>query len=188
MTEMPPTTPLDPTPPPPSSPRKLTRSTEDRMVAGVAGGLARHFDLDPLLFRIGFAVLALFGGSGIALYLLLAVFVPSDDPGAESGKSRTALLFVLGLAVIISLPIAIPAAVFLAPVLVLVAIGALVYRAAGGQIDPRAVRASVVVLVIVGAVFLGLGAATAVAFGAGTAVAVAVLAAGVVLVAGAFAG
>ena len=50
------------------------------MIAGVAGGLARHFGADPLLFRIGFAVLALFGGGGVIAYLLLAVLVPSDNP------------------------------------------------------------------------------------------------------------
>jgi phage shock protein PspC (stress-responsive transcriptional regulator) len=48
---------------------------------GVAGGLGRYFDVDPVIFRIGFAVSVLFGGLGALAYILLAIFVPTDgDP------------------------------------------------------------------------------------------------------------
>ena len=50
--------------------RRPRRSRNDRMVAGVAGGLARMLRVDPILIRIAFVVLALFGGSGILLYAL----------------------------------------------------------------------------------------------------------------------
>lgn len=190
MTEMPPPTPLD-TPPPPPPPKRLTRSSDDRILAGVAGGLARHFDLDPLLFRVGFVVLTLFGGSGLLLYILLALLVPSDGAEAPAGgdKRTKTLLIILGvIVVVVTLPIAIPGALFLSPLIVLFALGVLVIRAAGGRVDPRAVRASVIVVGIAAAIAVGFGAAAAVAFGAGTAVSAVVLASGLVLVVGAFAG
>ena len=62
-----------------TSQRTLTRSTTDKHVAGVAGGLARYFDIDPLLFRIGFAVTTLATGAGLLAYLLLWIFVPAGD-------------------------------------------------------------------------------------------------------------
>jgi phage shock protein PspC (stress-responsive transcriptional regulator) len=62
-------------------PRRLLRSTGDRVIAGVAGGLGRYFGVDPVVFRIGFALSLFFGGLGALAYLLLAVFVPTDgDP------------------------------------------------------------------------------------------------------------
>jgi phage shock protein PspC (stress-responsive transcriptional regulator) len=62
-------------------PRRLTRSSSDRFIAGVAGGLGRYFGIDPVVFRIGFALSLFFGGLGALAYLLLAIFVPTDgDP------------------------------------------------------------------------------------------------------------
>ena len=53
-----PTAPQSPPPPdPPPVPRRLTRSSSDKVMAGVAGGLGRYFDIDPIIFRIGFVVL-----------------------------------------------------------------------------------------------------------------------------------
>ena len=64
-------------------PRRLLRSSSDRVLAGVAGGLGRYFGVDPIIFRIGFALSIFFGGLGALAYLLLAVFVPTDgDPDA----------------------------------------------------------------------------------------------------------
>jgi phage shock protein PspC (stress-responsive transcriptional regulator) len=67
-------------------PRRLLRSSSDRVLAGVAGGLGRYFGVDPVIFRIGFAVSILFGGLGALAYLLLAVFVPTD--GAPDATQR----------------------------------------------------------------------------------------------------
>lgn len=62
-------------------PRRLMRSSSDRVLAGVAGGLGRYFSIDPVVFRIGFVLSLFFGGLGALAYLLLAVFVPTDgDP------------------------------------------------------------------------------------------------------------
>src|SRR5689334_7243536 len=47
---------------------RLRRSLTDRRVAGVAGGLGRHLDVDPLILRVAFVVLTFFGGAGLILY------------------------------------------------------------------------------------------------------------------------
>lgn len=57
----------------------------DRKLAGVAGGLARHLDIDPILLRVGFVVLVFFGGSGILLYVACWLLLPED------GKPRAAV-------------------------------------------------------------------------------------------------
>jgi phage shock protein PspC (stress-responsive transcriptional regulator) len=59
-------------------PRRLRRSSTDRVLAGVAGGLGRHLGVDPIIFRIGFVLSLFFGGLGALAYLLLALFVPTD--------------------------------------------------------------------------------------------------------------
>jgi phage shock protein PspC (stress-responsive transcriptional regulator) len=61
----------------PSTP--LRRSTTDKKIAGVAGGLAEHLGLDPTLVRAGFAISILFSGAGLVAYLLLLAIVPNDD-------------------------------------------------------------------------------------------------------------
>jgi phage shock protein C len=62
----------------PQTPRRMTRSTSDKMIGGVAGGLADYFSIDPLVVRIGFAVSTLFSGAGLLAYLGLLVFVPVE--------------------------------------------------------------------------------------------------------------
>lgn len=64
---------------------RLTRSTEDKVLGGLAGGLGRYFGIDPVVFRIAFVVLTLAGGSGILLYLLGWLMIP-DDAGANALK------------------------------------------------------------------------------------------------------
>ena len=59
----------------------LRRSTDRRAVAGVAEGLSRHFDIDPIIVRVLFAALTFFGGAGIILYLALWLTVPNDVSG-----------------------------------------------------------------------------------------------------------
>jgi phage shock protein C len=57
-------------------PRKLYRSANQRMVAGVCGGLAEYFNVDATLIRVLFLVLGVFGGSGIVIYLVMWIIVP----------------------------------------------------------------------------------------------------------------
>jgi phage shock protein PspC (stress-responsive transcriptional regulator)/predicted membrane protein len=58
--------------------RELHRSRDDRVVAGVAGGLGRYFDLPPIFFRVAFLVLAFVGGAGILLYAAAALVIPDE--------------------------------------------------------------------------------------------------------------
>lgn len=74
----------DPAPPPEPGPRRLTRSRGDRIIAGVAGGLGQYFGVDPVIFRIGFAVSIFFGGLGALAYAVLFLFVPSEPAEGES--------------------------------------------------------------------------------------------------------
>jgi phage shock protein C len=50
---------------------RLYRSRKDKMVAGVAGGLAEYFDIDPVIVRIVFIAAALLTGTGFIVYALL---------------------------------------------------------------------------------------------------------------------
>ena len=57
---------------------RLHRTGEDRMVAGVAGGLADYFDVDPTIVRIGFVALAFLGGLAVPLYLAGWLLIPEE--------------------------------------------------------------------------------------------------------------
>jgi phage shock protein PspC (stress-responsive transcriptional regulator) len=69
--------------------KRLERSRSDRMLAGVAGGLARYFDIHPAVYRVGFVVLTLLGGAGILIYLAAALVMP--DAGREDSIATAAL-------------------------------------------------------------------------------------------------
>ncbi len=58
--------------------RKITRSTRDKAIAGVCGGLAEYFNLDPTIVRLGFVIVAFFGGTGIIAYIIGAIVIPED--------------------------------------------------------------------------------------------------------------
>ena len=63
--------------------KKLYRSADDRWLAGVCGGLAVHFDIDPTLVRIIFVALALIGLGGAIIYVLLWVLIPTEPTAEE---------------------------------------------------------------------------------------------------------
>ena len=77
---------------------RLFRSRDDRMIAGVAGGLAELWGADPSLVRLGWALLAIFtGGIALIVYIVLAIVVPEEDdladwtdaePGGEARRDR----------------------------------------------------------------------------------------------------
>lgn len=58
--------------------KKLYRSTDQKMLAGVAGGIAEHFGVDPLIIRILFIALVVAGGGGFLIYFLLWFLVPKN--------------------------------------------------------------------------------------------------------------
>jgi len=56
----------------------LTRSKNNRIIAGVCGGLGEYFQIDPVIFRLAFIVSILALGMGLLLYLILWIAVPSE--------------------------------------------------------------------------------------------------------------
>ena len=79
--------------------RRTTKaSPEGRHIAGVAGGVARHFDIDPVLVRVLLVVLVFFGGAGLLLYGAGWLFIPEE--GSDQGvvplddKNRSLALYV----------------------------------------------------------------------------------------------
>ncbi|MFB7472105.1 PspC domain-containing protein [Kitasatospora sp. NPDC056184] len=74
-------------PPAPDRP-PLTRAEHHRVVAGVCGGLGRHLDIDPVVFRVVTVVLCLSGGLGLFLYGLAWLIVPTE-PGADGKGGRS---------------------------------------------------------------------------------------------------
>jgi phage shock protein C len=63
--------------------RRLYRCRENRVLAGVASGLAEYFDLDPTLVRVLWFVSIFFGGLGLLLYIGMAIIVPIEPIGAD---------------------------------------------------------------------------------------------------------
>ena len=88
----------------PRAERQLYRSNTQRVVAGVCGGLGEYFGLDPVWFRIGFVVLALGGGSGILIYLVLWLVIqpaPSGYVSPASGRATVTGAAVVGMVFVI---------------------------------------------------------------------------------------
>jgi phage shock protein C len=64
--------------------KTLTRSSSDKYLAGVSGGMAEYFDVDPNLVRVGWIIATLFTGVAIFAYLAIALIVPRDDHMPDS--------------------------------------------------------------------------------------------------------
>ena len=56
--------------------RKLYKSNQNKMIAGVCGGLGEFFDVDPTLIRLLWVILTFCGGSGIIAYIIAAIIMP----------------------------------------------------------------------------------------------------------------
>jgi len=65
--------------------KKLKRSCKNRIIAGVAGGLGEYFDIDPVLFRLMFVLLAFAGAAGILIYIIAWLVIPEDTACASGG-------------------------------------------------------------------------------------------------------
>jgi phage shock protein C len=57
---------------------RLMRSADERMIAGVCGGLAQYLGVDPVLVRLAFLLLIPAGGIGVPLYIILTIVMPSE--------------------------------------------------------------------------------------------------------------
>lgn len=59
--------------------KKLTKSTSNRMISGVCGGIGEYFNLDATLVRLIWAILTVGGiGSGLILYIIAAIVIPES--------------------------------------------------------------------------------------------------------------
>jgi phage shock protein PspC (stress-responsive transcriptional regulator) len=80
---------------------RLRRSVTDRHIGGVAGGLARHLDVDPIIIRVAFVVAVFFGGAGLLAYAAAWILVPEegapDQPLGLDDRSRTLALVGVGV-------------------------------------------------------------------------------------------
>ena len=74
---------------PTTSHTALRRSSTDRMLGGVCGGLAEYSGIDPVLWRVGMVALALLG-PGVIVYLLLWVLMPTGPAGPQGPLDRIA--------------------------------------------------------------------------------------------------
>lgn len=83
-------------------PRRLYRSQKNKVIAGVCGGYAEYFDVDPVIMRLLFVLLAFFGGSGFLIYLASMIVVPKrpfDQAETETGSVQSSVVsirFILG--------------------------------------------------------------------------------------------
>lgn len=68
--------------------KKLYRSQDDKIIAGVSGGLAEYLDIDSILVRLAFVVLTIFSGIGIAIYLILAIITPTAEKPEASPRDN----------------------------------------------------------------------------------------------------
>jgi phage shock protein PspC (stress-responsive transcriptional regulator) len=84
--------------------KRLERTPSDKKIAGVAGGLGRYFDLNPNVFRLGFVILTILGGSGVLVYLAAVLVMPVEGQeqsiagrALSQRRERPAALVGLGL-------------------------------------------------------------------------------------------
>jgi phage shock protein C len=68
-------------------PKRLARSKKNQVVAGVCAGIGDYLKVDPNVVRLGFAVLTIFGGLGILIYLIAWLILPEDDQDTSIAES-----------------------------------------------------------------------------------------------------
>jgi phage shock protein PspC (stress-responsive transcriptional regulator) len=196
------TTPETPASPPSDpGPRRLTRSSSDRIIGGVCGGLGRYFGVDATLVRIAFVVLTMLAGSGLVVYAAALVLVPSDGEVPATPTSTRDRYLVAGVA-IVAVIVGTSIGVFggfgvdgaIVPLGFLALAGLAVYwiasgrRPSGGTPADIARRALFGVVLLAACFALAVGSFVASGLGGGVVVAGLVIAAGAALVAAAFVG
>lgn len=80
---------------------RLYRSANDKVIAGVCGGLAQYFSIDPAIVRLAFVVFALAGGASVLLYIVLWIAVPigAGTPAVALGERGHEVLATVLIAV-----------------------------------------------------------------------------------------
>jgi phage shock protein PspC (stress-responsive transcriptional regulator) len=192
-------TPATPQTPDPA-PRRFKRSSTDRIIGGVCGGLGRYFDIDPMLVRIGFVALALIGGTGLVVYAAALLLVPNDGEVTSSPTSDRDRMIVAGVAIALTI-VGFGLGLFgglgfggaIVPVAFLTLAGLAVYWFASGKRPTGAPgdvlrRAALGVGLLIACAALATGSFVASGLGGGVVVAGLVIATGAALVAAAFVG
>ena len=170
--------------PPPSSrrppPRHRAASTaraSDRVIAGVCGGIARYFNIDPVLVRVGAVALAFLGGAGLLAYLAAVLLIPKEGEGGRPPEAPNRGLAITGVVLlVVAIGVVLPfhggwgAGWGLLPLGFIALAGLFVWRLASGQRpegDARAVLRAMAlgVALIAGCFVLAIGAAWASAAG-----------------------
>jgi phage shock protein PspC (stress-responsive transcriptional regulator) len=190
--------------PPPGAPRRLLRSRDDRILGGVCGGLARYFNVDPLIIRIAAVALVFVGGVSVAAYIAALLLVPQDDgtghpvqgkPGRLSTIAGAAVIVVAGVALLdgqwgLGFGWLFGALVPTALIVTLLAVAGQRLLAGRGERRPTAARIAGAALLLcgiaLGVLALAAGGAVATAAGGGGAIAGAVILLGLLMVGLAF--
>ncbi len=196
--------PEDPTTQAPPGPRRLLRTRDDRVLGGVCSGLARYFNIDPLIVRIAAVALIFVGGFAVIAYLAALLLVPEDDgTGHPVAGKPGRLSTIVGAVVIVLAGVALLDGhwgvgfgwIFgaLAPTVLIVTILAIAGQrllANRGENQPAAARIAGAALmlsaIVVGALVAAAGAAVATAAGGGAAIAGVVIVLGLLMVVFAF--
>jgi phage shock protein PspC (stress-responsive transcriptional regulator)/predicted membrane protein len=184
----------------PPAPRRLLRTRDDRVLGGVCSGLARYFNVDPLIIRIAAVALIFVGGFAVIAYLAALLLVPEDDgtgkpvagkPGRFSTIAGAFVIVLAGVALLdghwgVGFGWVFGA---LAPTVLIVTVLAIAGQrllANRGENQPAAARIAGAALllsaVVAGALIASAGAAVATAAGGGAVIAGVVIVLGVLMV------
>ena len=68
--------------------KKLYKSSTDKKLAGVCGGIAEYFNIDSTLVRLGWVVFSLLAGSGLLAYIIAAIIMPDRPYGSLKPVSK----------------------------------------------------------------------------------------------------
>ena len=71
--------------------KKLYRSQDERMIAGVCGGLGEYLGIDPTIIRLIFVVATIWGGAGALVYLIMLLVVPEEPLGPSETPAASIL-------------------------------------------------------------------------------------------------
>ena len=63
--------------------KKLHKSSTQKVICGVCGGIGEYFNIDPTVVRVGFVILSLRAGGGLLAYILAAIIMPSEGRPEE---------------------------------------------------------------------------------------------------------
>ena len=75
--------------------KRIYRSKKEKMIAGVCGGLAEYFNIDPTLVRLGWIIFALTFGTGILAYIICAFVIPEEKYVSYSVSRKSIIILTI---------------------------------------------------------------------------------------------